>query len=198
MRNTLLPFVVGFLALIASPSVSSAQATKIGVIRPAKVFQEMQETMELRSKMEAEGRTLKAVGDEKGEKIRKLQGELQQLKFGSTSFTEKNRELRAAQIDAESWQKVTQADIESNEKQMTLTIFKKIEGAVAEVAKAKGIELVLADIAGDLPESVEGVNKQQFTQFLSQKNVWFTAGAADLTSDVLAKLDADFKAGEKK
>jgi Skp family chaperone for outer membrane proteins len=197
MRISLLA-IAGLLALVSVPSMAGAQATKIGVIKPAKVFQDMQETKELKAKMESEGRTLKQVGDEKGEKLRKLQAELQQLKYGSTAFSEKNRELRMAQIEAESWQKVTQADLENSEKQMTLTLFRKIETAIADVSKAKGIELVIADVAGDLPESVEGVNKQQFTTFLSQKNVWYTAGAADITTDVLTKLDADFKAGEKK
>lgn len=197
MRYALLS-IVGLVALLSSPSLSSAQATKVAVVKPAKVFQEMQETKELKAKMESEGRVLKQTGDEKGERLRKIQADLQQLKYGSTAFSEKNRELRMAQIDAESWQKVTQADLENNEKQMTLTLFKKIEAAIAEVAKTKGIELVLADIAGDLPESVEGVNKQQFTTFLSQKNVWFTSGAADITNDVLAKLDADFKSTDKK
>ena len=197
MRNTLLS-LVGLLAIVAAPSLADAQVSKIAVIKPAKVFQDMQETKELRTKMESEGRVLKQTSDEKGAKIQRLQGELQQLKYGSPSYSEKNRELRLAQIDAKAWQETTQVDLETNEKQMTLALFKKIEAAIDEVAKAKGIELVLADVAGDLPESVDGVNKQQFTQFLSQKNVWYATGAADITNDVLAKLDAEFKSADKK
>jgi len=176
------------------PAMAEAQA-KVAVVRPAKVFQEAQETVQLKAKMESEGSVLKKTGDEKGANIRRLEGELAQLRRDSPSYNEKSRELRMARVEAETWGKMTAADLENIEKARTLDMFKKIEAAIAEVAKSKGIDVVVSDVSGELPENVDNVSKQQFTQFLSAKNLWYAADSVDITNEVLAKLDANFKAG---
>ncbi|HEV7300200.1 MAG TPA: OmpH family outer membrane protein [Tepidisphaeraceae bacterium] len=193
MRKSFMLASIVVLGLLV-PAVADAQS-KIAVVRPATVFQEAQETVQLKAKMESEGQVLKKTGDEKGANIRRLEGELSQLRRDSPSYVEKSRELRMARVEAETWGKLTAADLENVEKGRTLEMFKKIQAAIESVAKSKGIEVVISDVSGDLPETVDNVSKQQFTQFLSAKNLWYAAEAADITNEVLAKLDADFKAG---
>jgi Skp family chaperone for outer membrane proteins len=196
MRNAIPLLFIALFTSLALPAGAEAQV-KVGVVRPAKIFQDMQETKELRARIEQEEAGVKKTGEDKAANIRKLEGELSQLRRDSASFNEKSLQLRNAKIEAESWGKMTGMDIENAQKAQTLELFKKIQAAIAEVAKGKGVDLVLADVAGDLPENVDNINKQQFTQFLGQKNVWYTSDAADLTNDVLAKLDADFKTAAK-
>ena len=197
MRKTFLLLLLGAVTTLALPDQADAQAAKIGVVRPARIFQEMQETKYLKLKIEQEEAAVKKTGEEKGRNIEKLKAEIAQLRRDSPSYNEKSIQLRNATIEAKAWGETTAADIENAQKAQTLELFKKIQAAIAEVAKAKGVDLVIADVSGDLPESVDNVNKQQFTQFLSQKNVWYTADSAELTNDVIAKLDADFKAAGK-
>jgi Skp family chaperone for outer membrane proteins len=190
-----LPAIV--LTIFLTASVSMAQTVKVAVISPVQVFQKMAETQDLKEKMKAEEAARKTTGDEKSLKIRKLQEELQQLKPDSPAYSDKMKELRAAQIEASVWDKITSADAEGRENEQSLALFRKIESAVAEIAKAKGIDVVISDNVGALPENVTGATKQQFTQFMSQKTVWYSSPAVDLTNDVLAKLDADYKAAKK-
>ncbi len=196
MRHMLLS-IVGFVALLA-PAIANGQAVKVATFKPGVVFQKMAETQELKVKMESDDKVRKAAAAERTAKLQKLNEELQQLKRDSAGFAEKNRELRTAQIEAQTWDKVTVADMEAKENAQSLALFKKIQSAISEVSKSKGIDLVLADVSPDMPESVEGVNKQQFTQFIKEKSVWYTAGAVDTTNDVLAKVDADYKAAAPK
>ena len=53
--------VVALVALLAVPSVSDAQATKVAVVKPAQIFQKMAETQDLKAKMESEAAPLNAV-----------------------------------------------------------------------------------------------------------------------------------------
>ena len=198
-RRLLSAAVITSGLLLAVPASVEAQATgKVAVIKPAKVFQDLQETKDLRAKIEQQNNTLKVTSDEKGAKIKQIEAQLAELRRDSPSYSEKSRELRAARQDAQVWAQLTAADMENEEKAQTLALFRKIEAAIAEIAKARGIDVVLADVSGELPQNVDSVPKQQFTQFLNQKTVWYTAGAADLTNEVLAKLDADYKAAGQK
>jgi Skp family chaperone for outer membrane proteins len=190
--------LIGLTALVAvPPSVSHAQAAKVATVKPAQVFQKMAETQDLKAKMEGEAAPLNAVGKEKQAKLERLKQERSQLRPDSAGYAEKTRELRAAQSEAKAWQETTTADLDATEKARTLALFKKIETAVAEVAKAKGIDLVVANMVDELPPNVEDISKQQFTTILSQKNVWYTTEGTDITNDVIAKLDADYKSAPK-
>jgi Skp family chaperone for outer membrane proteins len=196
-------FLTIALALLF-PTARAAEAQSIGtvkiaVIQPAKIFDEMQEQKDHRAKMETEGRSLKAIKDERDAKLKQLEAQLTELRRDSPSYVEKSKELLSARTEAEVWARLAQQNFEGTDLAQTLAIFRKIEAAAAAVAKAKGIDVVFADVQGALPENLDPrATKQALMQFLTQKSIWYTAGAADLTSDVLAKLDADYKAGGNK
>lgn len=202
MRRLLSSVAIVTIGLsLLGPATAQAQAVapvKVAVVKPAKIYSELQETKDNTAKTESEGKTLKAIGDEKGAKIKQLEVQLAELRRDSPSFAAKNKELLAARTEAEVWARLTQQNFEAGELVRSLAVFRKVEAAIAEIAKAKGIDVVLADVSGELPQTLdERATKQAFMQYLNQKAIWYTAGAADLTNDVTAKLDADYKAGGK-
>jgi Skp family chaperone for outer membrane proteins len=66
-------------------------------------------------------------------------------------------------------------------------LFKDVIKAVAEVAKEKGIDLVLEKSEPDLPAA----NSNELTLTISTHKVLYSAGCEDITDVVLAKVDAN-------
>ena len=189
-----------FLAVAAlfacmTTAVHAQEATRIGVVNPARIFQEMQETKDLRQKIETEGKQREAEFQSRQNKVKDLLAARDLLKHDSPQYAQADQEFMKAAIDFDTWQKITQATVQGQQKQQMKALFDKIVTATSEVAQQKGIDLVLADQRPDLPENLAQVNVDQLRALLNTRNIVYMGPKVDLNPDVIAALDAKYRAG---
>jgi len=82
-------------------------------------------------------------------------------------------------------------------KLQTRRLFEKIEQAVSEVARQRGYDLVLTDRRPELPEDMDRLSMEQLLSAIQARTVLYAGEKADISNDVLALLDARYRAGAK-
>src|SRR6476619_7041042 len=130
-RRTALPAIVAMLALIsfaaAAPAPGqSASATKIAVANPARIFNEIQETKDLKALIESKTKNLEQDRFTREQKLKDLKALRDQLKPDAPQYADRDRELRQAAIEYDTWMKMNQAEMQFEQKRQMLLIFNKI------------------------------------------------------------------------
>jgi len=187
---------LALLCCVALPARSAFAQAKIAIVNAGKVFDSLQETKDLREKMQGEG---KAINDEdlsRKTKLKDMQAARDALKQDTAAYDEKNKELMTAAIEYETWQRITTANAQRSRKQQMIQLFSKIKTAVTEVATSKGLDLVLAEQRPQLPENTEQLNPDQLAAILNGQNIFFSNPNIDITNDVINAMDAKYKSGK--
>ncbi len=187
------------LALTAAPSfgADTIAPTKTAVANAGKVFTEIREKKDWEQKMATDSKTIQDTAFQKQQKIKSLTDQRDNLRADSPQYADKNKELQAAKIDLEVWAQIQQGDMQRQNKVQTKALFDKIVNAVAEVATAKGIDLVVADQHPDVPDDfMEKANLDQVRALLAQRNVLYSAPQVDITQDVITAMDAKYTSGK--
>jgi outer membrane protein len=196
MNKTIAVFFATVAILVAAP-LMAAEGTRVAVANTARIFSEMQELKDLRAKLQSEQKLLTGVSNEKREKLNALKASRDALKADSPQYQEKNSELLKAAVEYEAWGKINEADVQRNQKLQMRRLFEKIEQAVTEVAKQKGYDLVITDQHPDLPDDIDQVTLDQLRTMINSRNVLYAGEKVDISNDVLAVLDARYRAGAK-
>jgi len=180
-----------------APTAAAADGPiTIAICNPARIFQDMQETQDLRTSMEAEGKSFMEKKTEWEGKLRELQSSRDQLKPDSPQYAQRNQELLKTATEYEVWGKLTQADVQRNQKTRMRALFDKIQAAVAEVAEQKSIDLVLSEQKPEIPENLDQINVEQLRAILNGRNILYHTARVNISNDVIALLDSRYRAGQ--
>lgn len=186
-----------FLGLaMVLPVRAQDAAIKIAVANTARIFNEMQETRDLKQKLEGERKRLENEERERKEKIQSLRDARNLLKSDSPQYQQKNRELLEEAIKFDVWGKMLQAEVQRNQRVQMKHLFDKIQAAVNEVAAKKGFDLVLSDQRPEIPEDPEQMTLDQLRAMINARTVLYAGPKVDITNDVLALLNAKYTAGK--
>jgi Skp family chaperone for outer membrane proteins len=186
--------VAACLLSLAAAAPGQTEGTKVAVCNPARCFSEMQETKDLKQKIENQQKQLKGEIDARQQKVKDLQAQRDLLKPDSPQFVEADKTFMKEAIEFDTWGKITQAQMQGEQKQQMKALYDKIVAATDEVAKAKGIDLVLTDQRPDLPENLAAINVDQLRAILNQRNILsMNEKKVDISQDVVAALDAKYK-----
>jgi len=187
MRHTL-------IALIALTFVSTAAfaQTKIAVVNPAKILQDMKETKDSNASFSAEQLAIQAQAKERQAKQQELENQKNQLKPDAPQWADLNKKVVQMRTENEVWLKQADQELTGKFRGEAKRISGKIKDAIAEVAKAKGYELVLSTQTDLSDADVERIPLQQLMPALLSRGVFYSADSLDVTQDVLAKLDASY------
>ncbi len=177
----------------ARAAAQTAAATHLAVVNTARIFNEMQETRDLKTRMENQRKTLEQQERDRRDQLKQLRDQRDQLKSDSPQYQEKNQQLLKAAIEFEAWGKLTQADVMREQKQQMKKLFEKIQGAVAELAEQRKIDLVLTDLHQDIPEDLDQVEIGALRNLINSRTLMYTTAQCDMTSDVIALLDNKYK-----
>ena len=181
------------LGLVAAPA-GAQNSPRIATASPARIFVEMQETKDLRAQLEQQTGLLQNEAKNKQQKVKDLQAARDLLKPDSPQYAEAERTFMQEAIQFDTWTKITQAQLQGQQKQQMKQLFDKIVAATAEVAQQQGYDLVLADQRPELPENLGMINVEQLRQLLNQRNVLFANEKVDISAPVIANLDSKYKA----
>jgi Skp family chaperone for outer membrane proteins len=170
---------------------------KIAVANAGKVFSEIKEKKDWEQKMQQDQKTLQDTAFQKQQKVKSLTEQRDNLRTDSPQYADKDKELQTAKIDLEVWAQIQQAEQQRTNKIQTKALFDKIVNAVAEVATAKGLDMVLADQHPELPDNfMDQANLEQVRALLAQRNVLYSSPQVDITQDVITAMDAKYSAGK--
>ncbi|HWE97111.1 MAG TPA: OmpH family outer membrane protein [Tepidisphaeraceae bacterium] len=194
--RSLLPVLfVGVLA--AAASAAPAQATKIAIANPSRIFNEMQETKDLREKLEAKRKELEATEQQKRGAISDYIGQMRQLRPGSPQAKDMAEKIDAAKAELQGWGAVSRAGAERDQKIMIKSLYDKIEAAIGDVAKQDALDLVLTDGRQD-PGNIEEITFEDLRRMLNGRNVLFSTKSIDISEKVIAVLDKNYAAAKTK
>jgi Skp family chaperone for outer membrane proteins len=198
-RNYLV--LLGILAAAAMAALVPVRAqapqgapARVAVCSPRKVMNTIQEAKDLQQQNEATGKNLVAERTQRESKLKDMQQALQLLKSDSPGYADKVKELETATVEYEVWVKVKQFENDRTVKTQTKQLWEKVTATVAEVAMQKGYDIVLADARVDIPDDLTQLTDQQLNQVIQTRNVLFVAAQVDVTQDVIAAMDAKYKA----
>lgn len=195
--NKTIAVIFATVAILSALPLMAAEGTRIAVANTARIFNEMQELKDLRVKLQSEQKLLAGASAEKQEKLKAMQAARDALKSDSPQYQEKNAEWLKAAIEYDAWGKINEADVQRTQKLQMRRLFEKIEQAVVEVAKQKGYDLVITDQHPDLPDDLDRVSIDQLRTLINSRNVLYAGEKIDISDDVLAILDARYRAGSK-
>jgi Skp family chaperone for outer membrane proteins len=183
------------LCFAAAPLRAQEAPARVGIVNPAAIFTSMQETKDLKVKLEQDQKNLQAELQSRQQKVKDLQAARDLLKPDSPQYQQADQDLLKGAIEFDTWSKIQQAQLQGNQKQQMKLLFDKIVAATSEVAQAKGYDIIIADQRPDLPENLAPMSVEQLRAAINQRNVLYMNPKMDISNDVVAALDAKYKSG---
>jgi Skp family chaperone for outer membrane proteins len=202
MKRTIATFVVGALATVSLMSLSNANqaapdaAAKVALASPSKIFKDMAETQDLQAKLKEEAGQLRTTEQQKKTKLEDMVAALKALKPDAPQFAEKKREFIQAQAEFQAWGQIAQSEVQARQKSQIKGLFDKIQIATAQLAQQKGYDVVLTDARQEIPENLEALTVEQLQGLIQSRNVLFASPRIDISDQVTALLDTQYKAGK--
>ena len=183
------------VAALLLMSASAFADVKIAVVNPIKVLNSLAETQDLNKSMESEQATFKADGETRQQKLKDLTAQRDQVKPESPQYVDMTKQLTQARADLQAWAQTKQQDMQRGFRDKAKRMNDKINAAIKQIAQDKKIDLVLADQKPELTDQqMETMQPQQIMGVLFGRNILFNTDGMDLTQEVIAKLDAVYKA----
>src|SRR5215213_3425236 len=163
------------LTLFVTCLTSSAfgQAANIGIVNPGRVFAEMQETKDLKAKLEIDRKNLEGEVQQRQQKVKDLMAARDLFKQDQKQYQDADQTFMKEAIEFDTWSKITQATLQGQQKQQMKQLFDKIVAATQQVAQQKNLDLVFADQRPDMPEDMRQINVEQLRAMLNGRNVLF-------------------------
>jgi Skp family chaperone for outer membrane proteins len=185
-------FAGAILLVSSSPAARADSAVpRVAIANTAHVFAEMQETKDLKAKLEAKRQEITTEEQDRRSKLSGMEAGLKEIAPDNPQYKTSRDALDKAVADFEVWGKLTQLQAERDQKDMMVMLFNKIQKAVVQVASQDGIDIVIADQGPDLT-NVDALTFDQLRALINQKDVLYTSKKADISDEVLTLLDAQY------
>jgi Skp family chaperone for outer membrane proteins len=199
LRAALAVVVVAALGLVAARPAAAQEAggtARVAVANPAKILSALQETADLKKAEQGEIGKLQEQEQAKAKAIQDLKGQRDKFtKKGTADWDKQTADLVQKSVEARVWAETEQARLTRRNKEQTKALFEKIQGAIAQIAQERKIDLVMTDFGRDLPDDVDDITPDALRQLIAQKSVLFAGKGVDLSDDVIARLNASYKSG---
>ena len=175
-------------AAFAQDAPPARQAGGLGVIDVPRVLQDSALGKELQARGQGRQAELQAQLAQLQQQIQDEQSALAQLREGSEPYEAKAQEIRELLAMARVRQELAQDDIARLTRDSIIEVYELMERAVAEVARERGLDVVVRTAGGDRPEDLRSVNPQQLGPLLNAQNVIYHSAGVDVTGEVVAKM----------
>lgn len=179
-------------AMAATGQPGTMQPTRVAVVNVPAVSEQYEKTAELEAGFEQKRLAFNRDREALQQKIQRLAQALQEeFKPGTAEFERRRKELALADAELKWFMEAEGQKIEQSLAASLRGIYDDIHAAIRELAKERGIDLVLA--ADQLPPEPPQTTAQARQQIVLQK-VLFWGPRVDMTDDVIARLNARHKA----
>ena len=119
----LFPILTAGIALAIGTATAHAQDAKIAVCNPARVFGDMQETKDLKQKLENDRKQIEGEVQQRQQKVKDLQAARDLLKPDSAQYQDADQKFMQEAIQFDTWSKITQAQLQGQQKAQMKNLF---------------------------------------------------------------------------
>lgn len=180
--------------LIGMAQQGGLPTTRVAVVNIPTVSERYLKTADLEAAFEQRRQQFTKARDAKQKEIERAGRSLQEeLKPGTPAFEERRKQLMLLQAELQWFIESQGQTMEAGLAASLRSIFDDIRATVRQLAEERGIEIVLA--ADQPPPSPPATTSQARQQIILQK-VLYWHPRVDLTDEVVARLNATYKAGK--
>ncbi len=176
----------------AASTASTAGPTRVALCDVVHVFNNYARADDLTNRLNEKRKALQLEGTSKLRAVEQMQMELEGLVEGSPQFESRLADVQKLEIERQAWGQIKEAAILREHHRLTKEMYNQILAKVAQVAKARNIDLVMYQVRGELL----GANTQQLLQEIAQRRILFASEGMDLTDIVLTSLNDDYSASK--
>jgi Skp family chaperone for outer membrane proteins len=184
---------IALALLIAAQAPNTPPPARVEFANPVRIFSQLKETHALRAEMESRTSAMEKTRQEKTAHLRDLAQQRERLEPDSPRRAELENQQRLATVELQTWTTVTKDDLQRLQKERIKQLFDKITAAIAEVAKQRGTQLVLAEKTPEVPE-LNQISVDELRVLLSERTLLYGDSAMDITNEVITAMDAKFAA----
>ena len=159
--------------------------TKVAVCHLNDLFLKYQRAKDMIDKLEKSRQAFVAEGQKRLAQLENLRQELEGYVAGKPEHQKLSDTILRTTIGLKVWQEFQQKSILAEHMAMTKVIYDQINKAISDVAKERGIDLV---IQFD-PNKIEANNAQEWQLKVQMRQVLYSEPKMDITAAVLQKLD---------
>ena len=171
----------------------SAALGGVGVIDIVTLFNEYECQKELTEEMRVINDQMQAEEQRRRGEIDRLQKIIDAMDINDQQLSVKQREMLQMQYDYKSWGEMRQADVAREIGVWTRRMYGEILKTTEELARQRGIDVVLYKEA----EELSGYDPEAVREQIRQRKLIYASQNVDLTQLVLDKLNTDFRARPK-
>lgn len=177
----------------STPRPVAANGLVVGVVDMGKAFDNYPRTIKERERVKKLVDGWQEEIDRVSKRIEEMKGSLLVLKAGSPDRERKQLELELTMQERQGLAKLLSDRLQVEQMRMHLAIYEDLDAAVAQLAKDRGVHLVLrtdtSDIAtADAADKDNAKVMEKRVIAFERRQVWFAADAIDLTSDLIKLL----------
>jgi len=167
--------------------------SRVAVCDIVQVFNNYTRATDLTAAMNKRRDSLKAENEKRGQAIEALRLELEGLVVGSKKYEAQFSEMQRLTIERDAWMRFQEAMVMRDHHRLTRDMYEEIIKTIGEVAKQRGIDIVLYYPRADIQSN----NTKQLLQQIQARKVLFAADGVDLTDAVLMRLNENYRARSK-
>jgi Skp family chaperone for outer membrane proteins len=175
------------ICAFGSPKIASGQRVKIGVVSVLKIFQNCKGNEQYRQSAVAERTRAEAELEQLSKEIEAEEAGLKTLKLGSDDHLARVKQIITKRASLQAQQEFYKQREALKEQQWTEKVYKDVLRITAEVAKEKGLDIVLEKDEPEFPLS----NYTELMTVISTHKVLYSSGCVDISDEVMARLDAE-------
>ena len=168
----------------------------IGTANVQAIFDILDETKEIKAKLDARQQQVKLQAEDIENNIKHLTGDMDNLKKDSAQYAADAQTVVKDKIDLEVLVQTTNADIEHENKAQLKRVFDEIKAAVEKVAQADGYDLIIDIVTPDLPSDadLDSVHPDQLSLVINQRTILYQSPNKknDVSREVELMMNSDF------
>jgi len=193
IKTMVLGCLAGVVILAMGYEYSQAQpkadtgSSKIGTVSILKAFRDCKRTAAHRSQLNAEQRVIIDELERLSTEIQAKEAGLKALKIDSSDYMARRKELINKRASMEAQQEFNKEWRVLKEYKWSKEIYQDILRITSELAKQKGLDLVLEKDEID----VLALTVNEISRTISTHKVLYSGGCVDITNEVVARLDKE-------
>lgn len=182
--------VLGLYVNAGGQSGGQAVDTKVAVVNLQEVINNSDQQAANRAKNKQNTEGLQAEQKKRQDAIVKLQNEIDPLEPGSDAWRSKRDQIQQKTLELRVWAEMQQQNTQLEQARQFAVLYKNVSDAAGAVAKDMGYDVVIQ--AGELPDLMR-LNVEQLQQVVQTRKVIYSSDQADITDEVVARVNAEFK-----
>ncbi len=184
--------LVGCAVLLTNSAAQPARpaSNRIAVCDFVDVFNNYARAKEETAKLNERRQQIKAEMDKREKAIEALKLERDSYKQGSKKYEEMAGQITWQTLMNEAWLRFQENLTLNDHRNLTREMYREIKAKIAEVAKQRGVILVLQRE----PETLETKNTAELLRQIYGRKVLYSADELDITETVLLSLNQAYKA----